>query len=150
MWNIQRESRETLTTFCSSGTKLLLPSGLLGFRDEEIEIQILLCWLFHLTRQRAAHPAAKNWTDLTQIRIPTRFVPSQISTNCFFFEIHKNPSPSLPDMTSFTSPVVFPIRGFYYDICDCHILPSRAWTPALNVYTWLTPLIRYNLRKMII
>ena len=34
-------------------------------------------------------------------------------------------------MTSFTSPVKFPIWGFYCDISDCHIIPARAWTPAL-------------------
>ena len=34
-------------------------------------------------------------------------------------------------MPSFTSPVLFTIWGFYCDICDCHILPARAWTPAL-------------------
>ena len=49
----------------------------------------------------------------------------------FFFKITKTPSLSLPGMTSFTSPVLFPIWCFYYDICDCHILPARAWTPAL-------------------
>ena len=47
------------------------------------------------------------------------------------FKITKNPSPSLPGMTPFTSPVTFLTWGFYSDICDCHILPVRAWTPAL-------------------
>ena len=42
--------------------------------------------------------------------------------------VHK---PSLPGMTSFTSSVPFSIWGFYCDICDCHILPACAWTPAL-------------------
>ena len=37
-----------------------------------------------LTQQTRAHPAANNWTGLAQIWIPTRFVQSQISTNCFF------------------------------------------------------------------
>ena len=41
-------------------------------------------------------------------------------------------------MSSFTSPVLFAIWGFYCDICDCHILPARTWTPALNVCTQLT------------
>ena len=75
-----------------------------------------------------------NWPGLAQIRKSTCFVQPQNSTNCFFFQ--KSPkilSPSLPGMTSFTSPVPFTIRGFYYHICDCHILPARAWTPALNV-----------------
>ena len=53
----------------------------------------------------------------------------------FFQKSPKILSPSLPGMTSFTSPFTFPTRGSYYDICDCHILPARAraWTPALNV-----------------
>ena len=37
-----------------------------------------------LTQQTRAHPAANNWTGLAQIRIPTRFFQSQISTNSFF------------------------------------------------------------------
>ena len=49
-----RKTLETLTTFGSSGTKLLLPSWLLGFQHEERETQFLLCWLFHLTPPRAA------------------------------------------------------------------------------------------------
>ena len=42
---------------------------------------------------------------------------------------------SASGMTSFTSPVLFPIWGFYCDISDCHIRPARAWTPALNMCT---------------
>ena len=60
---------------------------------------------------------------------PSKF-KSQLTA---FFKIPKNPCPSLPGIMSFTSPVLFPIRGFYYDICDCHIIAARAWTPALNV-----------------
>ena len=54
----------------------------------------------------------------------------------FFFQIPK--SSVLPSMTSLTSPVSFPIWGFYCDISDCHIHPAHAWTPALNVCTKLT------------
>ena len=50
-----------------------------------------------------------------------------------FFKSPK--SSALPGMTSFTSSVPFPIRGFYCDISDSHIRPARAWTPALNVCT---------------
>ena len=56
----------------------------------------------------------------------------------FFFSNSKILRPLLPGMTSFTSPVPFSIWGFYCDIYDCHILPTRAWTPALNVCTYLT------------
>ena len=73
------------------------------------------------------------WLHLAEHRKSTRSVQLQISTHCFFFKIPKNPSPLLLGMTSSTSPVLFPIRGFYYDICDFHFLPARAWIPALNV-----------------
>ena len=78
-------------------------------------------------------PIVHNWTSLAQIQKSARFVQLQISTHSFFQKSPKILSPSLPGMTSFTSPVVFSIRGFYYDISDCHILPARAWTPTLNV-----------------
>ena len=105
-----------------SGTKLLLPSSLLGFWHEERETQLLLCWLFHLTQQRAAHPLD-----------PTR---SKSQLTAFFSKYPRIPAYSFLGMTSFTSPVTFPIRGFYYDICDCHIVPARARTPALNVCSY--------------
>ena len=141
MWNIHRESRNTRNTNDSlgSGTKLLLPSSSLGFstrgeRDTQFFYadgsSIVSSQLTDPTNARA-HPLDHNWTGLTQLQKSTRFVEVQISTHCFFFKITKNPCPSLPGMTSFTSPVLFTIRSFYYDICDCHILPACAWTPAL-------------------
>ena len=30
--------------------------------------------------------------------------------------------------------VPFPIWGFYFDICEWHILPARAWRPALMLH----------------
>ena len=77
-------------------------------------------------------PASTHWPNQRACTPQQTTGLVQISTNCFF-KIPENSSPSLPGMTSFTSPVLFPIRSFYYDICDCHILPARAWTPALNV-----------------
>ena len=153
MWNIHRESRKTLTTFFSSGTKLLLPSWLLGFstRGERDTISIMLT----VPSDRATPGASRrpNWTRLVQIRRSTSLLLVQISTNCFLFlKLPNILGPSLLGMTSFTSSVAFPIRGFYYDICDCHILPVWAWTPTLNVcsYPCTKPKIRYNQRKMII
>ena len=43
----------------------------------------------------------------------------------FFFKIPKNLSPSLPCMTSFTSPLSFPIRCFYYNIIVTSSLRER-------------------------
>ena len=112
-----------------SGTKPFITFLTFRFSTRgESDTQFLLCWLFHLTGPRAAHS-----------QDPTRFVQSQISThwpnkhsrilqqttglalpkfesqlasNCFL-KILKNPSPSLPGMTSFKSPVLFPIRVFF-------------------------------------
>ena len=137
-WNIRnvhmhRNPAKHLTTFFSSGTKLLLPSWLLGFQHEERATQFLLCWLFYLTPPCAAHlvdpsglasPRSKN-----QLASPR----SESQLNAFFQKSPKILGPSLPGMTSFTSSVLFPIGGFYYDIYDCHTLPVRVWTPALNM-----------------
>ena len=132
---------ETLTTFFSSGTKCLLTSWLLLFRHEERETQFLLCWLFlhrslvnpqlncpaqspistHWPNKRAAHPVDPSWTALTQV---------QISTNVFI-KNHQNSQSIASGHDVIHTPVPFTIWGFYYDICDCHILRARAWIPAL-------------------
>ena len=129
IWKNARNTDGSLGT----DTKLLLPSWLLGFRHEETETQFLLCSLFvqrqlstHWQNQRACTP--QQTTGLVYV---------QISTNCFFFfKIPKNSSPTLPSMTSLTSPVLFPIQGFYYDVFHCHILLARVWTHVLNVYPY--------------
>ena len=72
-----------------------------------------------------------NLTGLAQVRKINLLRLSPNLNSLLLFKITKNPSPSLPGMMSFTPPVIFPIWGFYCDICDCHILPARAWTPAL-------------------
>ena len=139
---IRKNTRNTDDSF-GSGTKLLLPSWLLSFQHEERETQFLLCWLFHLTQQCAGIPKSTGLaspspkinplrpaSDHNSSGLPGSESESQLTA---FFKIPKNPSPSFPGMTSFTSTVLFPIQGFYYDICDCHILPTQAWTPALNV-----------------
>ena len=108
----------------------------------ERDTQFFLCWLFvhrqlstHWLNQRTrAHRSP--WLDwphpgpkINSLR------PASNLNSLLLFKITKNPSPSLPGMTSFTSPVLFPIWFFYCDICDFHILPVRAWTPAVNVCT---------------
>ena len=71
---------EILTTFGSSGTKLLFPSWLLDFQHEERETHFLLSWLFHRTRQRAARPAGSNWTRLGS------------NLNCLFSKYPRTPA----------------------------------------------------------
>ena len=86
---------------------------LLVFRHEERETQFFLCWLFlnrpsvdslaelvvpksnlnSLTQQIRGASRSPRWTGLAQVRI---------SINCFFSEIPKIQSPSLPGMSSFT------------------------------------------------
>ena len=46
--------------------------------------------------------------------------------NSLLFLKSQHPQPTLPDMTSFTSLVSFPIWEFYFDICE--------WTPALMLH----------------
>ena len=144
---------KTLMTLCS-GTKLLLPSWLLGFQHEERETQFLLCWLFHLTQQRAAHLVDP--TGLALLRLENQLASSRFKSQLTTF-FQKSPqilSPSLLGMTSFTSPVLFPIRGFYYDTCDCHILPARVCPYLCIKLNSSKPnyhrKIRYNQRKMTI
>ena len=96
--------------------------------------------------ERTAHPVAPSWTGLAQSQISTNWPnkrashrPSwtarpriKISTEVFF-EITKFPVHLFRAIVIHT-PVQFPIWGFYYDICDCHIHCARAWT-VFNVCT---------------
>ena len=74
-----------------SGTKLLLPSWLLGFQYEERETQFLLCWLFHLTPPRAAHLA--DTTGLVSLRLKNHLAsPRSESQLTAFFQNHPESS----------------------------------------------------------
>ena len=119
---------ETFITFLS-----------LGFRHEERETQfsyadcssIVSSQLTDPTDARARTPHSTNCTGLAEVRKINSLRLSSNLNSLLLFKITKNPSPSVPSMTSFTSPDPFPIWGFHWDICDCHVLPVRAWTPAL-------------------
>ena len=110
-----RKTRNTDDSL-GSGMKLLLPSWLLGFQYEEIETQFLLCWLFHLTRERAAHPLIPNWTRLSSNLNSLRLI-----SNLSFFQNTHESQPLASGLDVIQIPSLFPIRGFYYDICDCLI-----------------------------
>ena len=106
---ISNHSRNTDDSL-GSGTKLLLPSWLLDFRHRRED---------PTTRGALPRP---NWSRLGS------------NLNSLLFSKYLNTLFSkcpLLGMTSFTSPVLFPIRGFYHDICDCHIFPACTWIPAL-------------------
>ena len=116
-----------------SGTKLLLPSFRSDFRHEEVETHFFYADCSSIVSSQLTDPtnarAHSAVHKLDGSHPDSNFNSLRLSPNLnhlLSFKITKNPSPSLPAMTSFISPVTFPIRGFYYDICDCHILPARA------------------------
>ena len=74
-----------------------------------------------------------NWTGLAQVQKSTRFVQPQISTLCFFSKITQNSQPIASEHDVIHIPIPIFYAWFYYEICDCHILPARSSTPALNV-----------------
>ena len=143
-WNVHmhRNPKNTRNTDDSlgSGTKLLLPSWLFGFSTQGERDTISTMLTVPSNPSTRSTLPRSNWPGLAEARKSTRFSQVQILT-LFFQKSPQILSPSLPAMTSFTSPVLFPIRGFYYDICDCHILPTQVWTPALNacLYSWTKP-----------
>ena len=107
------------------------------FRHEERETQFLamltVCTSSALdsrTQPTRRHPADPNWSRLGELRKSTRSVSVQISTQLtFFFFKFQNPQLIVSEHD------VIHVPGFYCDICDCHILPARSWTTALNVCT---------------
>ena len=107
-------------------------SGLGEFQKSTclVQAQISTHWL----NQRVAHFVDSNWSRLgeTKNRLPSSRLASQLTV---FFSNLKILSSSLLGMTSFTSPVLFPIWGFYCYISDCYICSARAWTPSLNMCT---------------
>ena len=59
-----------------------------------------------------AHPLDYNCPGLARVRKINSPRLSPNLNSLLLFKITKNPSPSLPGMTSFTSPVIFSIWGF--------------------------------------
>ena len=117
-----------------SGMKPLLPSWLLGFSTRGKRDTIFTMLTVPLDPTTHGAPPRPHWTGLTQVQkyqLASSSFKSQLTA--FFQKSPKVFSPLLPGMMSFTSPVSFTIWGFYYVICDCHILPARAWTRVLNV-----------------
>ena len=131
MWNIHREFRNIQNWFRYETFYYLFELRFFDMRRERHNF--FLCWLFHLTpphvsprRKLLAWPRQAPKID---------YLPLDSNLNSCFFSNPKILSSSLPGMMSFTSMVSFPIWGFYCDIYDCHIRPTCAWTPALNLCT---------------
>ena len=113
--HMHRNPKNTRNTDDSlgSGTKLLITFLTFRFSTRGERHTIFTMLTVPSDQTTRVYPAANNWT---------RLGPNLNS----LFVFSKYPSPLLPGMTSFTSPVPFPIRWFYYDICDCYILPAGA------------------------
>ena len=140
---------ETLTTFFSSGTKLLLTFFLtLGFWHE-VRDRHNFYYSDHSMwpNKHSAHPVGPSWTALAQVQISTPRPGSNLNSSPrvksqlasprnksqlpAFSKITKNSRPIASGQDIIHTPESFPIWGFYYDICDCHILCVWVWTPAL-------------------
>ena len=74
-------------------------------------------------------PPQNYWPGLGEPRKSTFFFRRRNSTE--FFQIPQILRARFRCITSFTSPGIW---GFYFDISEWHILPSRAWTPALMLH----------------
>ena len=111
----------------SSGTKLFITFELKGFSRWGREMYNLSMTTFPSAPPPSSPPRAHPPQGLGELRKSTVFFPGRNSTNWLF----SNLSPRFRCVTSFTSLVISSIWDFYCDISEWHILPARAWTPAL-------------------
>ena len=119
-----RKTRNTDDSL-GSGTKFPLPSLSLGFLTQG-ERDTIFTWLTVSSEPTNMRTPHSKQLDRPQLDLnPNSLRLSPHLNSLLLFKITKNPSPSLPGMTS------FPIWGFYCDICDCHFLSAGTWTPAL-------------------
>ena len=134
MWNRQRESENTRNTddSLSSGTKLFISFLSLRFFDMRRERQFLSMLTFPSDPTTCGTPPQTTGLAAasSENRLPSSCVESQLTV---FFQIPKSSAHRFRAWRH-SHPQSISIWGFYCDICDCHILPPRAWTPALNVY----------------
>ena len=101
---------------------------------------IALCWELVLTASNSHKLTPTNvlriplsTTGLASPRCESQLASPRVRSQLTVFFFSKLPRiPLLPDITSFTPQSHFHTWGFYYDICDCHILCARVWTPALR------------------
>ena len=101
------------------------------FRHEERERQFLSILTFPSDQTTCG---TLQTTGLASASSENRLASSKPKSQLTgFFSNPKILSPSLPSMTTFTSPSPISYLGDYCDICDCHIL--HMWTSALNVCT---------------
>ena len=127
---------ETLGDSLSPGTKLLFTFlSLRFFNMRERETQFLTLLTFPSDPTTCGSPKQTTGLASASSGKSTCFVQAQISNNCFFFQIPKSSAHRFRAWYHSHPQFHFLFVFFYCDICDCHILPARAWTPALNVCT---------------
>ena len=66
------------------------------------------------------------------VNCPAGLARPRVGSQLTAFLISPNFQPIASGYDVIHTPVTFPIWGFYYDICDCHILCALSWT-VLNV-----------------
>ena len=103
------------------------------FRHEERETQFLSMLTFLSDPATCSTPPQT--TGLASASSENQLLSSSVESQLtVFFQIPKSSAHRFRAWRH-SRPRSFPIWGFYCDICDCHILPACAWTPALNVCT---------------
>ena len=98
---------------------------------------IFLCWLFHLppppttTTTRGTQPQT---TGLILASLESQPSSSDAKTQLTFLKSPKASAHASGAWRHSHTPVIFSIWDFYFDISEWHILPARAWTPALMLH----------------
>ena len=109
----------------------LLPLSLKVFRHKE-RGTIFLCWLFHLPQNTCDTCLKATGLASVSKQKSTFFFRARNPTLLTFFKIPQILRDRFRCMTSFPSLVISSIWDFYFDICERHIFPARASTPALK------------------
>ena len=104
------------------------------FRHEERETQFLTMLTF--SSDPTTCGTQLQTTGLASASSENRLASSKSQTQLTaFFQIPKSSAHSFRAWRHSHPLSYLSIWGFYCDICDCHILPASAWTPAHNVCT---------------
>ena len=97
------------------------------------EIHNLSMLTFLSAPDHAWHPVANYWSDLGEPRKSTVFF-GRYKLNYSLFSNPENPRRTLPVHDVIHIPRSHSIWDFYFDFSEWHILPARAWTPALMLH----------------
>ena len=135
MWNGHRESKNTKLYEIGSGTKLLFTFlSLKVFRHEERETQSFYADCFS-HRQLSTQPTCG--THSAQSRLASTSPERQPSRSDIGTQLTAFSQISAHASSAWRQPyhlVPIPIRDFYFDISEWHILSAHAWTPVLMLH----------------